>query len=87
MNFKTDLDFYKPHLLDWLWEFPGLHLHDRDGGSPVDVRKDQGASPTIPGIAADDWVPPEGDAADHASPEDEGVPPSHPWADPCQLRP
>merc|ERR1711911_20204 len=68
-------------------ELPGLHLHDRDGGPTVDVREDQRASPTVPGIATDYRVSPEGDSADNTGPEDEGVPPRHPRANPRQLRP
>lgn len=87
-QFVTSICKFKiRHLLDWRRELPGLYLHDRDGGPTVDVREDQRASPTVPGIAANDRVPPEGDPTDHAGPEDEGVPPRHPRADPCQLRP
>ena len=77
------------HLLDCQCELPWLHLHYRYGGPAVDVREDEGASPTVPGIvaAADDRVPAESDPADHAGPEDQGVPPRHPRADPRQLRP
>ena len=75
------------NLLDGRCWLPGLHLHHWNGRITAVVRAQYERVSAGCRVASDERVPPDGEAGDHGAAEHQRVSPSHPGADPGQLRP